>query len=251
MDDGRRVLRREQLMAGVPEMLDEVAVEATFPDGRKLVTLHRPVPVMLPGESSRAPAIIALAPGRERRTVASRTPATARSRSAPTFTSRTSTRRWRSIGRPRRASVSMCPPARRCASSRAWMSRSAWWRSPGRRRSRTAGPPVSSIDRGRYAALYGPTTGDRVRLADTDIIDRGRVRSHRAARRRGRVRRRQDDPRVDAPGRRHSCGGCPRRRDHQRAGARSPRYLQGRRRHPRRAHRRRWARPATRTSSTA
>lgn len=44
MDDGRRVLRREQLMDGVPEMLDEVQVEATFPDGRKLVTLHRPVP---------------------------------------------------------------------------------------------------------------------------------------------------------------------------------------------------------------
>lgn len=43
MDDGRRVLRREQVMEGVPEMLDEVAVEATFPDGRKLVTLHHPV----------------------------------------------------------------------------------------------------------------------------------------------------------------------------------------------------------------
>jgi urease gamma subunit len=43
MDDGRRVLTREQLMDGVPEMLDEVQVEATFPDGRKLVTLHRPV----------------------------------------------------------------------------------------------------------------------------------------------------------------------------------------------------------------
>lgn len=44
MDEGRRVLTREQLMDGVPEMLDEVQVEATFPDGRKLVTLHRPVP---------------------------------------------------------------------------------------------------------------------------------------------------------------------------------------------------------------
>jgi len=44
MDDGRRVLAREQLMPGVPEMLDEVQVEATFRDGRKLVTLHRPVP---------------------------------------------------------------------------------------------------------------------------------------------------------------------------------------------------------------
>jgi urease subunit gamma len=44
MDAGRSVLRREELMDGVAEMLDEVQVEATFPDGRKLVTLHRPVP---------------------------------------------------------------------------------------------------------------------------------------------------------------------------------------------------------------
>jgi len=44
MDDGRAVLRRDQVMPGVPEMLDQVQVEATFPDGRKLVTLHRPLP---------------------------------------------------------------------------------------------------------------------------------------------------------------------------------------------------------------
>jgi urease subunit gamma len=43
MDAGRSVLRREELMDGVAEMLDEVQVEATFPDGRKLVTLHQPV----------------------------------------------------------------------------------------------------------------------------------------------------------------------------------------------------------------
>lgn len=43
MDAGRRVLAREQVMDGVPELLDEVQVEATFRDGRKLVTLHRPV----------------------------------------------------------------------------------------------------------------------------------------------------------------------------------------------------------------
>jgi urease subunit gamma len=44
MRDGRAVLSREQLMEGVPEMLEEVQVEATFPDGRKLVTIHNPVP---------------------------------------------------------------------------------------------------------------------------------------------------------------------------------------------------------------
>jgi urease subunit gamma len=43
MREGRAVLTREQLMDGVPEMLDEVQVEATFPDGRKLVTIHNPV----------------------------------------------------------------------------------------------------------------------------------------------------------------------------------------------------------------
>jgi urease subunit gamma len=44
MADGRTVLTRDQLMEGVPEMLMEVQVEATFPDGRKLVTIHNPVP---------------------------------------------------------------------------------------------------------------------------------------------------------------------------------------------------------------
>ena len=44
MAEGRQVLARDQLMGGVPEMLDNVQVEATFPDGTKLVTLHHPVP---------------------------------------------------------------------------------------------------------------------------------------------------------------------------------------------------------------
>jgi urease subunit gamma len=43
MQTGRAVLRREDVMDGVPEMIDEVQVEATFPDGTKLVTLHQPV----------------------------------------------------------------------------------------------------------------------------------------------------------------------------------------------------------------
>lgn len=40
---GGTILRREQLMEGVPEMIHEVQVEATFPDGTKLVTLHDPI----------------------------------------------------------------------------------------------------------------------------------------------------------------------------------------------------------------
>jgi urease subunit gamma len=43
MDTGRRVLTRADVMEGVPELVDEVQVEATFPDGRKLVTLHDPI----------------------------------------------------------------------------------------------------------------------------------------------------------------------------------------------------------------
>ena len=44
MDAGRHVLTRDDVMDGVPELLDEVQVEATFPDGTKLVTLHHPIP---------------------------------------------------------------------------------------------------------------------------------------------------------------------------------------------------------------
>jgi len=41
---GATVLTRAQVMDGVPEMIPEVQVEATFPDGTKLVTVHHPIP---------------------------------------------------------------------------------------------------------------------------------------------------------------------------------------------------------------
>jgi urease subunit gamma len=44
MSSGREVLTRDDVMEGVPEMLESVQVEATFPDGTKLVTIHRPIP---------------------------------------------------------------------------------------------------------------------------------------------------------------------------------------------------------------
>ena len=44
MADARDVLTRADVMDGVPEMLDQVQVEATFPDGTKLVTVHQPIP---------------------------------------------------------------------------------------------------------------------------------------------------------------------------------------------------------------
>jgi urease subunit gamma len=43
MQAGRHVLSRDDVMEGVPEMLAEVQVEATFPDGTKLVTVHQPI----------------------------------------------------------------------------------------------------------------------------------------------------------------------------------------------------------------
>jgi urease subunit gamma len=43
MVSGREVLDRDDVMEGVPEMLHDVQVEATFPDGTKLVTVHHPI----------------------------------------------------------------------------------------------------------------------------------------------------------------------------------------------------------------
>jgi urease subunit gamma len=43
MREGAQVLTREQVMEGIPEMLHEIQVEATFPDGTKLVTVHEPI----------------------------------------------------------------------------------------------------------------------------------------------------------------------------------------------------------------
>jgi urease subunit gamma len=44
MSHGARLLARSQVMDGVPEMIPEIQVEATFPDGTKLVTVHHPIP---------------------------------------------------------------------------------------------------------------------------------------------------------------------------------------------------------------
>jgi len=44
MSAGRSVLSRADVMDGVPEMIESVQVEATFPDGTKLVTIHEPIP---------------------------------------------------------------------------------------------------------------------------------------------------------------------------------------------------------------
>ena len=43
MESGAHVVARSQCMSGVPEMIHDVQVEATFPDGTKLVTIHQPI----------------------------------------------------------------------------------------------------------------------------------------------------------------------------------------------------------------
>jgi urease subunit gamma len=43
MSYGATILKRDDVMEGVPEMMAEVQVEATFPDGTKLVTVHNPI----------------------------------------------------------------------------------------------------------------------------------------------------------------------------------------------------------------
>jgi urease subunit gamma len=43
MSQGTTLLRRDEVMEGVPEMIHDVQVEATFPDGTKLVTVHHPI----------------------------------------------------------------------------------------------------------------------------------------------------------------------------------------------------------------
>ena len=43
MEAGAHVISRTQVMAGIPEMIHDIQVEATFPDGTKLVTVHNPI----------------------------------------------------------------------------------------------------------------------------------------------------------------------------------------------------------------
>ena len=43
MSEGTRILLRDEVMDGIPEMIPEIQVEATFPDGTKLVTVHNPI----------------------------------------------------------------------------------------------------------------------------------------------------------------------------------------------------------------
>ncbi|MFT4727612.1 MAG: urease subunit gamma/beta [Granulosicoccus sp.] len=78
MGKGRTLLSTDQVMSGVPELIHDVQVEATFPDGTKLVTVHEPIQavdtnsattLVVPGEISTAEGDIVLNEGRETVTV--------------------------------------------------------------------------------------------------------------------------------------------------------------------------------------
>src|SRR4051812_7671877 len=70
MQAGREVLGRDDVMEGVPELVDEVQIEATFPDGRKLVTLHEPISqAPEAGRLATAPGELELNAGREAKTL--------------------------------------------------------------------------------------------------------------------------------------------------------------------------------------
>lgn len=68
MTAGREVLRADEVMDGVAEMIHDVQIEATFPDGTKLVTVHQPIPsgggTLIPGEVLPADGEIELNAGR-------------------------------------------------------------------------------------------------------------------------------------------------------------------------------------------
>jgi urease subunit gamma/beta len=73
MEAGAHVLTADQVMEGIPEMIHDIQVEATFPDGTKLVTVHQPIrgaaSASVPGEVTAGPGEIAFNEGAERVTL--------------------------------------------------------------------------------------------------------------------------------------------------------------------------------------
>ena len=106
------------------------------------------------------------------------------------------------------------------------------------------------ISRAAYAEMFGPTTGDRVRLADTELIVEVEQRLHHLWRG-GEVRRRQGDPRRHGPEPDHPRRRRRRHGHHQRADHRPLGDRQGRYRHPATARLPASARPGIPTSSRA
>ena len=266
MAAGREVLDTSDVMEGVEALIDELQVEATFPDGTKLVTLHGPIqpapPRRVPPTRGR-PARPRRGPARRRRRRAARGPgrgvADRAQRRRPPGAGRVALplrggqrgaavrSRGRRVGRrlavPAGTSVRFEPGIAMDVLLVAFAGAARHRRLPrappprGHRGRIVSGPTLS---RARYAALYGPTVGDRIRLADTDLLIEIEARPVRRAgpgRRRGRLRRRQGHPRVDGPVGAHRGTGRAGPGDHRRRRARPLGDRQGRRRHQGRSHR--------------
>ena len=195
---GREVLTRDQVMDGVAEMLPDVQVEATFPDGRKLVTIHQPIAVTRDGvpipmgvpwpDVVHGPGAIRTAAGHHR---AQRRPHRRRTdragdrqhrrpadpdRLAPAPAGREHRAGLRPGGRARVPAghpVRHLPAvrARRVPSrrGRCLQGRPADPRHPDQDRRPSRSSRWCRSPRSEYAALYGPTVGDQVRLGDTDL----------------------------------------------------------------------------------
>jgi urease gamma subunit len=137
MQAGAAVLTADQVMEGIAEMIHDIQVEATFPDGTKLVTVHHPIrgaaSADIPGAVSTLPGEIVFNADAER------TPATDRSRSARTITSSRSIRASCSRASRLAASVSTSRPEPLCASSPARRATSRLYRSPAVARSTASG----------------------------------------------------------------------------------------------------------------
>ena len=68
MQEGRKMLQKDQVMDGVAEMIHEIQLEATFPDGTKLVTVHDPIAAdrkIIPGEILTQDGVICLNKGKK------------------------------------------------------------------------------------------------------------------------------------------------------------------------------------------
>jgi urease subunit alpha len=149
MEAGRHVLTRDDVMEGVAEMIDEVQVEATFPDGTKLVTLHDPIQAgstpAIPGEVRGPDDPVEINAGRPSLRIGWRTPATARCRSVRTIHLAEANPALRpSTVRLPGGSVSTSRRAPRCASS------------PASRSTSTSSPSSAT---GSSAGLRGEVAG--------------------------------------------------------------------------------------------
>jgi urease subunit gamma/beta len=133
MDLGRRLLGQADVLDGVADMIDEVQVEGTFPDGTKLVTVHHPI-VAEHGDLALALygsfLTRAADAGATGRPAIAHEDAIALSRSAAIITSSKRIARCSSIGVPRTACDWTSPPAPPCGSSQGRPRPSRWFRSP-------------------------------------------------------------------------------------------------------------------------